>query len=60
MKGTYINTVIIMAARSGKISRKPGAQNETIKSLNDFKIIWSKAGKSNNPVASKPKAALIN
>ena len=60
MKGQYINTVIMMAALSGRKNRKPAAQTETISSLNDFKIIWSKNGKSNKTVAGKPQAALLD
>lgn len=48
MKGQYINTVIIMAAKSGRKSKQQNAQKETIQSLNDFKIIWSKNGKKAN------------
>ncbi len=60
MKGKYINTVIMMAAMSGRKTRKAAAQTETISSLNDFKIIWSKNDKSNKTVAGKPKVALID
>jgi hypothetical protein len=60
MKGTYINTVIMMAALSGKKNRRTVAEKETIKSLNDFKIIWSKNGKSSAPVATNPQTALID
>jgi hypothetical protein len=43
MKGKYINTVIIMAAKSGKKTSKPSQVKETLAIVNDHKIIWSKS-----------------
>ena len=43
MKGKYINTVIMMAAKSGKKTRKPIQVKETLAAVNDHKIIWSKS-----------------
>ena len=60
MKGKYINTVIMMAAMSGRKTRKATAPTETIVSLNDFKIIWSKNGQRKQATAVRPKAALID
>lgn len=59
MKGQYINTVIIMAARSGKKNRQVATARETISSLNDHKIIWSKAGQTKTTASNKPAAALL-
>lgn len=56
MKGQYINTVILMAAKSGRKSKQQAAQKETIQSLNDFKIIWSKNGKK---AIAKSEPALL-
>jgi hypothetical protein len=56
MKGKYINTVIMMAAKSGKTSKQQNAHKETIQSLNDFKIIWSKNGKN---ALAKAEPALL-
>jgi len=60
MKGTYINTVIMMAARSGRKSNRTVSEKETVNSLNNYKVIWSKNGKSNTGVANKPKQALMD
>jgi hypothetical protein len=60
MKGTYINTVIMMAALSGKKSKRTVPEKETVNSLNNYKIIWSKNDKSNSIVANKSKTALID
>ncbi|RYZ24787.1 MAG: hypothetical protein EOO10_19935 [Chitinophagaceae bacterium] len=60
MKGTYINTVIMMAAMSGKKSKRTMSEKETVNSLNNYKIIWSKNGKGNTLVANKSKEALID
>ena len=60
MKGTYINTVIMMAALSGKKSRRTVSEKETVKSLNDYKNIWSKNNNNNTSVAKKSKTALID
>ena len=59
MKGTYINTVIMMAALSGRKNRSTAAVQETVKSLKDYKIIWSKNDQSNKQVADVSKTALI-
>lgn len=55
MKGKYINTLIMMAALSGKKTRRRYATKETIISLNDYKIIWSKTTKQ---IATKPAATI--
>ena len=60
MKGTYINTVIMMAARSGKKTNRTVSEKETVNSLTNYKVIWSKNGKSNTTVANKPKQALMD
>ena len=60
MKGTYINTVIMMAAMSGRRNKKAAPEKETVNSLNDYKIIWSKQDKSNTTVATKCKTAFID
>jgi hypothetical protein len=43
MKGRYINTIIIMAARSGKQRRIAKNNKETLRTLSDHKITWSKS-----------------
>ena len=59
MKGKYINTVIKMAALSGNRNRKTAMEKETITSLTDHKIIWSKAGQSKTTASKKPEIALL-
>ena len=59
MKGTYINTVIMMAALSGRNNKKTGAAKETVISLDNYKVIWSKNNKGNKPVANVSKTSLI-
>jgi hypothetical protein len=59
MKGKYINTVIMMAALSGNRNKKAANEKETITSLNDHKIIWSKNGQSKATASAKSVAALL-
>ncbi|HEX8315199.1 MAG TPA: hypothetical protein VF609_09405 [Flavisolibacter sp.] len=59
MKGKYINTVIMMAALSGNRNKKAAIEKETITSLNNHKIIWSKAGQSKTTATNKPASALL-
>ena len=49
----------MMAALSGRNSKKTVAVKETVISLDDYKIIWSKNDKGNKPVANVSKTALI-
>ena len=60
MKGKYINTVIMMAALSGKKSRRIAGKKETIVSLKDHKIIWSKNGITETRRYSKSALALMD
>lgn len=59
MKGKYINTVIMMAALSGNRNKKAAIEKETITSLNDHKIIWSKDGQTKTTASNKSAVALL-
>ena len=59
MKGTYINTVIMMAALSGRKNKKSTPKQEIIRSLNEYKIIWSKHDKAGKPALNVSNSALI-
>ena len=60
MKGKYINTVILQAALAGNRSRRLAAEKETITTLNDHKIIWTKEGKTATKTNTKSQNALVN
>jgi hypothetical protein len=57
MKGKYINTVIMMAAMSGRKTRKSNVVKETLAIVNDHKIIWSKGYQPAKKSASAYRSA---
>ena len=59
MKGKYINTVIMMAVLAGKRSRRIAKEKETLNSLNNHKVIWSKNGPAETTANQKPATALL-
>ncbi|MDB5205721.1 MAG: hypothetical protein JWR72_796 [Flavisolibacter sp.] len=62
MKGKYINTVIMMAALSGRKTRRASGVIETLATVNDHKIIWSKSCQSaeKRPAVYRSATALIH
>ena len=62
MKGKYINTVIMMAAMSGRKTKKTIPVKETLAAVNDYRIIWSKSYQSSeeSKVRYRSATALIH
>ena len=59
MKGTYINTVIMMAALAGKRSKRIVAQKEALMSLDHHKIIWRKTMDKEAITVAKKETPII-
>ena len=60
MKGKYINTVIMQAALAGNRSRRLAAQKETLTSLKDHKILWSKNGTTKTTAINQNRTVILD